>query len=247
VSPKDLRPLILVTQPDVTRADDRALATRKIALYHDAVRRAGGRALGIDELASSASRLDAFERMDGLLLTGGADLDPAIYGRRNAGSRSMQPGRDALEWRAFTAAAEHGLPVLGICRGLQAINAFSGGALVQHVDGHAGPEYGHGEAHRHPIRLITGSRLATILGADGVDTTVIVNSYHHQAVEPAGLAPGLAAAALAEHDHGQLVEGLEAPGERFVVGVQCHPERLESTPRSFGRLFEAFVAAATEG
>jgi putative glutamine amidotransferase len=192
-SSNDRRPVILITQPDVSRADDQAIAGRKLELYRDAVHRAGGAALGIDELAAESARLEAFARMDGLLLSGGADIDPAVYGRPNAGSVSIQPGRDALERRAFEHARHRGVPVLGICRGLQAINAFSGGWLVQHVDGHAGAEFGRGPAHRHPVTVLAGSRLSQILGTDGVATTFVVNSYHHQGVRVEGLGQGLVA------------------------------------------------------
>ena len=121
-----------------------------------------------------------------------------------------------------------GVPVLGICRGLQAINVFSGGSLLQHVEGHAGPAWGSGPAATHPLRLVEGTRLASLLGPG---RELEVNAYHHQGILEADLAPGLRAAAWADSAAGPLVEGVEAAGDgRFVVGVQCHPERTESTP-----------------
>jgi gamma-glutamyl-gamma-aminobutyrate hydrolase PuuD len=102
--------------------------------------------------------------------------------------------------------------------------------------------YGGGEAHTHPLRLITGSRLARILSpttAGGVVLTV--NSYHHQAVRPSGLAPVFVASGFSPSPAGDLVEALEALSGPFRVAVQCHPERTESTPRAFERLFAFFV------
>src|SRR5207245_5197150 len=182
--------------------------------------------------------------MDGLMISGGADLDPARYGRPNEGSKSLEPGRDELEWQAWSAAGERKIPVLGICRGFQAINAFCGGTLVQHLDGHIGAAWGKGPAKEHPLRIVSGTRLARILFPTNVRGGVVrVNSYHHQGVRAADLAPGLLANAWASSPAGDLVEGFEATGagSRFVMGVQCHPERTESTPDAFGRVFSLLV------
>jgi putative glutamine amidotransferase len=177
--------------------------------------------------------------MDGLLLSGGADVDPARYRRTIEGSTGMEPDRDELEAAAFEVAADRGLPVFGICRGFQAINVFMGGTLVQHVDGHQGPGYGLGPAARHPLRLAPDSLLATILEGD----PGTVNTYHHQAILAADLAPGLLPSAWAEGPSAELVEAFEATDGRFLVGVQCHPERTESTPEMFEKLWTAFVDA----
>jgi gamma-glutamyl-gamma-aminobutyrate hydrolase PuuD len=96
----------------------------------------------------------------------------------------------------------------------------------------------------HPLRLVPGTRLAALLESDTATEPLIVNAYHHQGISQHDLATGLVAAAWADSSAGPLVEGLESPGERFLVGVQCHPERTESTPASFERVFEAFVSAA---
>jgi gamma-glutamyl-gamma-aminobutyrate hydrolase PuuD len=184
--------------------------------------------------------------MDGLLLTGGGDLDPARYGQPNLASRDIEPDRDALEAGAWQAATARGLPVLGICRGLQAINVFSGGSLLQHVDGHEGVGWGTGPPATHPIRLVPGTRLAALLEPESGTATkaLVVNAYHHQGIRQHDLASGLVASAWADSSAGSLVEGLESSGSRFLVGVQCHPERTESTPAAFERVFEAFVSAA---
>ncbi len=238
------QPLIVATVADPSRTPDAAIASRKNALYADAVARAGGNALLLDATAPEAERREAFGAMDGLLLTGGADVDPARYGREPEGSTGMEPDRDELEAGAWAAAAGRGVPVLGICRGFQAINVFSGGTLIQHVAGHAGPSYGHGPAERHPLRLVPGSMLARILVPTNIrGRPLVVNTYHHQAVAPSDLAPGLLASAFAASREGDLVEGFESSDGRLVIGVQCHPERTESTPPEFDRLWRFFVDA----
>ena len=244
-------PQIVVTIADPRRSSSPDLADRKNARYLEAVERAGGRPIPLDETSTVDERAAALAAMQGLLLSGGADLDPALYGEPSGGASDVQPGRDELESAAWQAARAGGIPVLGICRGFQAINVFLGGKLVQHVDGHRGSGYLEGPAATHQLKLVPGSRLAGILGAAGA--TLDVNTYHHQGVRPADLAPGLRIAGTSAHDGGDLVEAFEAappglpeaaPPGAFVVGVQCHPERTESTPPEFDRLFAAFVEAA---
>ena len=160
------------------------------------------------------------------------------------GARDVEPGRDQLEAEAWSAAEARGLPVLGICRGFQAMNVFAGGTLRQHVGGHAGPGWGHGEALTHPLRAVPGTRLTRILYPTNVGGGVLtVNSYHHQGVTRDDLAPGFVAAAFSPGPDGELVEAFESAGGPFRMAVQCHPERTESTPRAFERLFAFFVDA----
>ncbi len=237
-------PRILVTVADPAIQADPAIAARKNALYLEAVRRSGGEPMELDATSSETLRRTAFETMDGLLLTGGADLDPARYGRPNQGSVDIEPERDALEATAYSAAAARAVPVLGLCRGFQAINVFNGGTLLQHVPGHVGAGWGQGPAAEHPLRLVPGSRLARILSPTNPRAgATTVNSYHHQAIRAADLAPGLVASAWASSSEGDLVEGFEAADGRVLLGVQCHPERTNSTPTSFERLFRYFIDA----
>ena len=236
---------IVVTVAVAAHQGEPKIAQRKNELYAASLARRGATPIILDATATSTERREAFATMDGLVLSGGADLDPARYGWPNQGSVAIESDRDALETEAWAAAQGRALPVLGLCRGFQAINAFSGGTLLQHVDGHAGPSWGHGPAATHPLRVAPGTRLARILFPTNARGGVVeVNSYHHQGVRASDLAPGLVVSAWASSPAGDLVEGLEAADGRFVIGVQCHPERTESTPPAFERLFAVFVDAA---
>jgi putative glutamine amidotransferase len=234
-------PRIVVTLAAPDDQPQPELAIRRNNLYVAALARHGAVPVRLDARTPVAVRDDALRTMDGLLLSGGADLDPGRYGQPIDGSEDIEPQRDELEEQAWRAAETRQVPVLGICRGLQAINVFSGGSVLQHVDGHRGAGWGAGSPATHPLRVVPRTRLATHLGP--VDT-LEVNAYHHQGIRESDLAPGLRAAAWADSAAGPLVEGLEGVRDRFVVGVQCHPERTESTPREFERLFAAFVKAA---
>lgn len=237
-------PGIVITVADPNLQPEPGIAVRKNALYADAVRRHGGEPIVLDATSTDIERHAVFATMAGLLLTGGADIDPARYRRPNHGSVNLEAERDALEAEAYTAASARGVPILGICRGFQAINVFSGGTLLQHVDGHVGPGWGHGPAKEHALRLVPGSRLARILSPTNPRAgATTVNSYHHQAIRATDLAPGLTVSAWAASPEGDLVEGFEAVDGRFLLGVQCHPERTESTPDSFERLWRFFVDA----
>lgn len=240
-------PLVVITVADPARHADPDLAQRRNALYAAAVARHGGTPLLVSSATPAKERASALASMTGLLLSGGTDIDPGRYGRPGEGSVEVDLARDELESEAWQEAERRALPVLGICRGFQAINVFAGGRLLQHVKGHDGPGWSRGAAHTHPLRVTPGTRLARLLFPTNVRGGVLeVNSYHHQAVRPEDLAPGLVVAATASSAAGEIVEALETrgPSGRFVVGVQCHPERTESTPPAFERLFSVFVDAA---
>jgi putative glutamine amidotransferase len=239
------RPRIVATLADPEASSDPDVARLKNRNYLDALERAGAEPVALDERASPAERGEAFATMHGLLLSGGADIDPARYGEEPSGARTAEPGRDALEDEAFRAALAAQVPVLGVCRGLQVINVFAGGSLVQHLDGHESAPYPSAAVTRHRLELTNGSRLATILGGA---SDLEVNSFHHQAITPDRLAPGLRISAVADHpDAGELVEGVESTDpDRWLVGVQCHPERTDTSPPVFERLWASFVAACAE-
>lgn len=238
-------PRIVITVSDPSTRADPPLALRKQQNYVEAVARHGAVAVIVHPGLPPGARSDALATMDGLLLAGGPDIDPGRYGRHRLPSDEVDEDRDALEAEAWTAAAERALPVVGVCRGLQAINVFSGGTLIQHLDGHNGPAWGRGPAATHPLRVEPGTRLARILFPTNVRGGVVeVNTYHHQAIGPTDLALGLVPNARAASRAGELIEGVETRDGRFVLGIQCHPERTDSTPKAFERLFAFFVDAA---
>ena len=237
------RPRIVVTLAVAADQKDPTNAAQKNELYLDGIRRHGGEPVPLDAETDHGVRIEALASMDGLLLSGGADVDPARYGQPVRGSVDIEPDRDDLEAEAWATASTRDVPILGICRGFQAINIFSGGTLLQDVGGHVGAAWGKGPARMHAMRLVPGTRLARILSPAKVVGATEVNTYHHQGVLASGLAPGLVANAWAASPAGDLVEGVEAADGRFLLGIQCHPERRESTPAEFERLWEVFVDA----
>ena len=169
--------------------------------------------------------------LDGLLLAGGSDIDPARYGApRHPETGEPDPDRDSLETVLLREALERDLPVLAICRGHQLLNVVLGGTLAQHIEGHLHPK----QSDVHPITIASPSRLRSILGVD----EFVVNSRHHQGVDL--VASGLVVVARAPDN---VVEALELPGKRFVLAVQWHPEDRTGGPDA--RLFEAFRDAAS--
>ena len=200
------------------------------ASYADAVAGAGGEPVLLPTGGISA---DVVARLDGLVVAGGADVDPARYGRP-AGRHTtvLRPERDESELVALQAALDRDLPLLAICRGMQLLNVALGGDLVQHlpdVENTGIHDPGPGRYHRREVRTEPGSRLHRLLGPSAA-----VACHHHQAL--AGIAPELSPSAWAEDG---VVEAVEAAGRRFCVGVQWHPE--EGVDH---RLFAAHVAAA---
>ena len=178
----------------------------------------------------------------GLVLTGGGDLDPRLYGEDPAGTdmNSVSAARDDLEWQALAEADRSGLPVLAICRGMQVLNVARGGSLHQDISGHAQTSDGvtPRDALTHGVRLEPRSCLAGILG----DALLRTNSMHHQAVNRLGT--NLVMAGWSEDG---TIEALTEPGERFVVGVQWHPEELATAQEHARRLFAAFALACGAG
>jgi putative glutamine amidotransferase len=239
---KESRPRIVVTLhgPEQAAREEPTWAT--FDNYLEAVGRAGGVPIPLGPESDPADRDAILASMDGLLLPGGVDLDPSLYGQSAHPAVQVEPARDDLELAAWQVARERGVPVLGICRGFQAINVFSGGTLVQHLEGHDDPT---SAPVGHPLHLDPSSRLAGILGETHPLTFTDVNSYHHQAIRPEGLARGLRATGTAPHEDGHLVEALESEEDAdWLVGVQCHPERAELIGPEFERLWRAFVDAA---
>jgi putative glutamine amidotransferase len=200
------------------------------ASYADAVAEAGGEPVLLPTGAVSA---EAVRRLDGLVLAGGADVDPARYGHP-AGPHTtvLRPERDAAELAVLQAALSRDLPLLAICRGMQLLNVELGGDLLQHLPDVAGAGIhnpGAGLFAGRQVRTAPGTQLDRLLGP-----TAAVDCHHHQALDR--IAPELTPSAWAEDG---LVEAVEATGRRFCLGVQWHPEAGADR-----RLFEALVSAA---
>jgi putative glutamine amidotransferase len=201
--------------------------------YLRAIEAAGGMPVVLPPLGDAAAFI---ERLDGICLSGGPDLDPDAYGavERHEELGPTEPGLDAFELELARAADASGLPVLGICRGVQALNVARGGTLHQHLPGHRQTEPA--TATTHTVHVEPGTTLARIVGTD----VLRVNSFHHQAVDVLGR--GLRPVAYAADG---IVEAVEGGWEsnRLVLGVQWHAEGLTSHARHRA-LFEALVDAA---
>ncbi|HSJ53148.1 MAG TPA: gamma-glutamyl-gamma-aminobutyrate hydrolase family protein, partial [Anaerolineae bacterium] len=211
--------------------------------YVDAVARAGGAPLLIPHLADESLLRALYERLDGLLLTGGEDIDPIHFGEpihEKCGSISAE--RDSTELRLTRWAAAEGKPVLAICRGIQVLNVALGGSLYQDIAAQLSKARRHDwypgfpRNHlAHSAQIAPGTRLATIAGTE----TLQVNSLHHQSLKD--VAPGLVVTAVAPDG---VVEAVEASEHPFALGVQWHPEELAGEDARARRLFVAFVEAS---
>jgi len=205
--------------------------------YETAVRRAGAtpRPLALDDAAAVA-----LDGVDGLLLTGGDDVDPALYGEAPHPAFAVsEPGRDAFEIDLVRRALDADIPVLAICRGLQVLNVALGGTLIQDIPSEPVPLLPHDAdgpptTLAHTVEVAPGSCLAALVGPDG---TRAVNSRHHQAVRALGT--GLVVTATSPDG---LIEAAEVPAARFCVGVQWHPENFHATGE-FDKLFAGFIDA----
>jgi putative glutamine amidotransferase len=199
--------------------------------YVAAVERAGARALLVPPSMDGVE--ETLDALDGLLLSGGADVDPEVYGAEaHAETTGLRPERDRAELALLEAALARDMPVLAVCRGFQVLNVARGGDLVQHLPDVVGDEKHRevkGEFSEHPVRIEDDSRLGSLLGGRAP-----VKSHHHQGVGRVG--GGLREVAWADDG---TIEGLEDPERRFAVGVLWHPEAGEDA-----RLFDALVAEA---
>jgi len=205
----------------------------KAEAYADALRQAA-----IEPVLISPDAPRALAGLQGLLLSGGTDLNPARYGGTpHPGNETPDDARDDLETRLLNEALAADLPVLAICRGMQLFNVAHGGTLIQHLENSAvhvvRPEDPALAAHQ--ILVEPGTRLAAILGAGAH----AVNSRHHQAVDRVGA--GLRVTARSTPDG--VIEALERGDRRFALAVQWHPEDQARRDASQRKLFEAFAAA----
>lgn len=236
-----MRPIIGITCGDGPDA-----AGYQIGLpgtYARSIYRAGGLPILIAPPRADAEPDDVAEildRIDGLLVPGGVDVDPARFGEAPHPSLGrVDPDRDVLEIVLTEAALRRGTPILAICRGIQVLNIAAGGSVYQDLATQVPGAIQHRQVAprwhaSHPVEVAGESRLGQILGGERAE----VNSFHHQAVRK--LAPGFIATAAAPDG---VIEGIEQPEHRFAVGVQWHPEGMWERHPVMLELFAALVAA----
>lgn len=225
---------VVIAMPRMSTDPEPTVAQSK---YMESLARAGAGMRWV-ELSDPEQAVQDALTCDGLLLPGGGDMDPKFYGQARIPAcgepNLLRDAAEPLLLRAFLAADK---PVLGICRGIQVMNAVLGGDLYQDIKPleHL-PHNGHW-AKVHTVTVRRGTLLSRILGQD----TVLVNSQHHQAVDR--VAPGFTLAALSEDG---IVEAIEKPDARFCLGVQWHPEWLSDADPAMQGLFDAFVNACSK-
>jgi putative glutamine amidotransferase len=213
------------------------------AAYVRAVAQGGGVPLILSQLMGNGNAARALDGCEGLVLTGGEDIDPSYYGAEpSAGLGSVDAERDRFELALFAAARSAGLPILGICRGIQLINVALGGTLYQDLPSERPGPVDHNpdaarNARTHHVCLAPGSRAAHALGVD----RLVPNSFHHQAIRD--LAPPLVASGWSDDG---LIEAVESGGDDgWLLAVQWHPEEMHAdllAPE--GGLFKALVEEA---
>ena len=225
---------VVIAMPRMSTDPEPTVAQSK---YIESLARAGAEMRWVELNDPEQAVQDALT-CDGLLLPGGGDMDPKFYGQARIPAcgepNLLRDAAEPLLLRAFLAADK---PVLGICRGIQVMNAVLGGDLYQDIKPFEHlPHNGHW-AKVHTVTVRRGTLLSRILGQD----TVLVNSQHHQAVDR--VAPGFTLAALSEDG---IVEAIEKPDARFCLGVQWHPEWLSDADPAMQGLFDAFVNACSK-
>ena len=225
---------VVIAMPRMSSDPEPTVAQSK---YMESLARAGAGMRWVELNDPEQAVQDALT-CDGLLLPGGGDMDPKFYGQARIPAcgepNLLRDAAEPLLLRAFLAADK---PVLGICRGIQVMNAVLGGDLYQDIKPFEHlPHNGHW-AKVHTVTVRRGTLLSRILGQD----TVLVNSQHHQAVDR--VAPGFTLAALSEDG---IVEAIEKPDARFCLGVQWHPEWLSDADPAMQGLFDAFVNACSK-
>ena len=225
---------VVIAMPRMSTDPEPTVAQSK---YMESLARAGAGMRWVDLSDPEQAVQDALT-CDGLLLPGGGDMDPKFYGQERIPAcgepNLLRDAAEPLLLRAFLAADK---PVLGICRGIQVMNAALGGDLYQDIKPFEHLPHNDHWAKVHTVTVRRGTLLSRILGQD----TVLVNSQHHQAVDR--VAPGFTLAALSEDG---IVEAIEKPDAGFCLGVQWHPEWLSDADPAMQSLFDAFVNACSK-
>jgi putative glutamine amidotransferase len=239
------KPRIAIPMP---HSGDREYAERSVRQYEEAVRLAGGEPVGVELTFAPDEIKKKVQSCDAVLLPGSrADVDPRKYHEaRHSKTEEIDARREAVDQLLLDDAYRERKPVLGICYGLQSLNVYRAGSLVQHIESAINHGAGRAVANAHAVTIDAGSRLAEIVGArDG--EPVAVNSSHHQSAKTAG--DGLRVVASSPTDG--VIEALEGTlPDHFVLAVQWHPERSvhdgPEVSESAEKIFRAFIAAARE-
>jgi putative glutamine amidotransferase len=234
-----MRPRIAIPLP---HGSDPEYAARAIPQYERAVELAGGEPVRIPLDRSPAEVMKLIERCDGVLLPGSkADVDPSKFGAaRHEKTDPADPKRDTVDELLLQDAYNMHKPVLGICYGLQILNVYRSGTLVQHIESAVNHEAGRKVPVAHQVEIEPVSRLAEILGISG---TIPANSSHHQSADVIG--DGLKITARCPEDG--IVEAIEGTSpDHFVIAVQWHPERSFEDDERSRKIFGALVEAAKE-
>jgi putative glutamine amidotransferase len=241
-----VQPLIGITTSSFTSPTTGWEYNRAYVAPIQAIADAGGLPVLIPLCVSDDVLRAIYNRLDGVLLPGGGDVDPVFYGaQKHPKTGEADDLRDHVELQVAHWALDDDLPLMGICRGHQVLSVAMGGTLVQDIPSQVQTELLHdfpndrprGD-HAHFVEIDPASRLAGILGT----TRVEVNSLHHQSVEAAP--PGAFVTAYAPDG---VVEALEMPDKQFVLSVQWHPEDMYQNDDAMKKLFRAFVEAAANG
>ena len=216
--------------------------TSRLDDYLESVKQAGGDPVVLSNHDDPSAVL---ARVDGILLTGGLDVDPSLYGEAPHPTTEIASDRDAFEVPLAREAVKRDVPLFAICRGVQVLNVAEGGTLVQDIPSALETDLNHAvnqpkTDHTHAIAVAPGTKLAAALGDAAPNETCSVNSRHHQAV--GAVAPDFVVSATSPDG---IVEAIERPASTFVVGVQWHPENFWRTGE-FAGLFRDFVAASAK-
>jgi putative glutamine amidotransferase len=242
-----MKPLIGITGAAYYNRDHpyEPISYGQIYQYSDAISKAGGVPVILPIAKNKQETKEIFERLNGILFAGGNDIAPGRYGEEIRTAYDIDEQRDKHEFELMRLALESHIPVLAICRGMQLLNVFRGGTLYQDISqeipsakNHIGyVDVSHDPAYlTHTLTIMPDSQLSKILGK----TEIKSNSRHHQAVKEVG--KGLIVNAYSEDG---IIEGIEDGNEKFVIGVEPHPESLvEKAQPQWKPLFDAFVAAA---
>ncbi len=242
-----MKPLIGITSGEVVNKEHpwTPYVFGQSHTYCEAVVAAGGIPVILPFMEDINDINQLVSTLDGLMLAGGNDVDPALYHQAPSDANEVSPARDAWEVKLMTEAEKHNIPILAICRGMQLLNVVRSGSLYQDINKEVRDAQSHSssdeakdiEHFAHTLHIEKHSKLEGILG----DSSIRTNSHHHQAIKLLG--NNLVVNARAEDG---IIEGVEDPGAEYIVGVQSHPESLfQRVETGWKKLFASHIEAAT--